>query len=134
MAASVTLDYTHTRLLVSDFTACFRFYRDTLGLTPHIGDEAGPYAEFKVGNIILALFSDELMGQALGKPYKPCQGECPQMVLCMRVDDVNAATNLMKTRGAKVLTEPTDHPAWNIRTAHIADPDGNIIELNHHLG
>jgi lactoylglutathione lyase len=31
---------THVRLLVDDYDACFRFYRDMLGLEPTFGDEA----------------------------------------------------------------------------------------------
>jgi predicted enzyme related to lactoylglutathione lyase len=29
---------THVRLLVDDFAACFRFYRDVAGLAPTFGD------------------------------------------------------------------------------------------------
>lgn len=133
MAASVKLGYTHTRLLVDDFPTCFRFYRDVVGLKPDIGDEGGPYAEFRMGNIVLAIFTDELMAEALGRKFKPCRGECPQAVLCMRVDSVDAAYQALKKRGASFITEPADRPEWSIRTAHLTDPDGNIIEINHLL-
>jgi catechol 2,3-dioxygenase-like lactoylglutathione lyase family enzyme len=133
MSASVKLGYTHTRLLVTDYAACFRFYRDLLGLKPHIGDEGGPYAEFRMGNIILALFTDDLMADALKRPYTPCKGECPQGIICMRVDNVDAACEALTQRGAGFITSPTDRPEWGIRTAHLSDPDGNIIELNHPL-
>jgi catechol 2,3-dioxygenase-like lactoylglutathione lyase family enzyme len=35
---------THIRLLVADYLACFRFYRDVMGLAVAWGDENGPYA------------------------------------------------------------------------------------------
>ena len=33
---------THVRLLVNDFDACFRFYRDVMGFQVQWGDEGGP--------------------------------------------------------------------------------------------
>lgn len=132
MSASFKLGYTHTRVLVSDFAACFRFYRDILGLKPEIGDEGGPYAEFRMGNIILALFTDEAMAAALKRKITRCT-DCPQVVICMRVDNVDAAVDIFKKRGANFITEPTNRPEWSIRTAHLTDPDGNIIELNQPL-
>ena len=132
MSASVSLGYTHTRLLVTDYPACFRFYRDIMGLKPYIGDEGGPYAEFRMGNITLAIFTESLMAEALNQTIVPCQS-CPQMVLCMRVDNVDAAQRAFAARGAKFLTEAKDRPEWGIRTIHLADPDGNLIELNEPL-
>jgi hypothetical protein len=42
---------THVRLLVDDFPACFRFYRDVLGLTPtvHLRDPDGNLVELNRG-------------------------------------------------------------------------------------
>ena len=40
---------THVRLLVDDAPACFRFYRDVIGLTPTWGTEAEGYADFDDG-------------------------------------------------------------------------------------
>jgi catechol-2,3-dioxygenase len=33
------MELTQVRLIVSDFPACFRFYRDVLGLKPQFDDE-----------------------------------------------------------------------------------------------
>ena len=50
------------RLLVEDFDACFRFYRDMIGLEPAWGEEGARYADFKAGNdTFLALFKRDLM-------------------------------------------------------------------------
>lgn len=129
MSASVSLGYTHTRLLVKDFAACFRFYRDVLGLKPHIGDEGGPYAEFRMGNIVLAIYTDELMAEVLSHKVDTSV-KSPQMIICMHVDNVDGAHQAFVNRGAQFLTEPVDRPEWGLRTAHLMDPDGNIIELN----
>jgi catechol 2,3-dioxygenase-like lactoylglutathione lyase family enzyme len=37
------------RLLVDDYGACFRFYRDVMGFPVTFGDEEGAYADFDAG-------------------------------------------------------------------------------------
>jgi hypothetical protein len=37
---------------------------------------------------------------------------------------------VLKARGAQFVADLTDRPDWGIRTAHLRDPDGNLIELN----
>lgn len=59
------LDY--VRLLVSDFDACFRFYRDVMGFEVTWGEEGSSYASFKTGNgTALSLFLRENMAKAIG--------------------------------------------------------------------
>ena len=55
------LKYTYTRLLVRDFPAAFRFYRDTLGFATTFGAEDENYADFETGGVALALFPRGLM-------------------------------------------------------------------------
>lgn len=52
------------------------------------------------------------------------------MFVC-RVEDVAAAHALCLRNGATPVTAPTDRPDWgaNLRTAHLRDPDGTLIEL-----
>ena len=42
--------FSQARLLVDDFAAAFRFYRDTLGFTAASGDESSVYASFDTGS------------------------------------------------------------------------------------
>jgi catechol 2,3-dioxygenase-like lactoylglutathione lyase family enzyme len=58
--------FTHVRLLVADFPACFRFYRDVLGLEVGWGDENDGYADFKTGQTTIALFGRQEMAEAIG--------------------------------------------------------------------
>src|SRR5204863_161005 len=44
------------------------------------------------------------------------------------VDDVDAEHGRLVAAGVRVLAPPTDRP-WGERTLHIADPDGNVVEL-----
>ena len=60
------------RLLVDRFDACFRFYRDVLGLEPVWGEEGGRYADFKAGDgTLIALFRRALMAEAVGTEDRP---------------------------------------------------------------
>lgn len=40
--------YTHTRLLVTKFAECFRFYRDVLGFKVTWGKEDERYADIEI--------------------------------------------------------------------------------------
>jgi catechol-2,3-dioxygenase len=46
------VELTQIRLLVSDFTAGFRFYRDVLGLSPEPADERDRTLVVPEGNLI----------------------------------------------------------------------------------
>jgi catechol 2,3-dioxygenase-like lactoylglutathione lyase family enzyme len=50
---------THVRLLVRDYPACFRFYRDVMGLRATYGEEDTGYADFDAGaGVAVALDPD----------------------------------------------------------------------------
>jgi lactoylglutathione lyase len=122
---------THIRLLVSDVPACLRFYRDLLRFDVLWDDGEGNYASFKTGDVVLALNRKQSMASALGTSELPIRVECQDNVaLILAVDDVEASYQDLKTRGAIFITTPSDHPEWGIRTAHLRDPDGNLIEIN----
>lgn len=124
---------THVRLLAGDFPASFRFYRDVLGLEPRMGEESGPYAEFQAGETILALFGRGAMAQAVSGVTASSGNPSDQVVLCLAVDDVDSTLAEVERKGASVVADPQDRPDWNVRTAHLRDPEGNLIELNRQL-
>ncbi len=119
------------RLLVDRFDACFRFYRDVVGLEPVWGEEGGRYADFKAGNgAFIALFRRELMADAVGTRTLPADAPAQdRAALVLQVENLDAAVPMLRDKGAVFVTEPKDYPAWTIRAAHIRDPDGNLIEL-----
>ncbi len=121
----------NVRLLVSDFTACFRFYRDVMGFELAGGSEEWEYVEFKIGpESLLAIFPYRELAQALGATALPLASENVEKTsLVFAVDDLETSVSTLKARGAKFVTEPTDRPAWGIRTAHLRDPEGTLIEL-----
>jgi len=119
------------RLLVDRFDACFRFYRDVLGLEPVWGEEGGRYADFKAGDgTLIALFRRALMAEAVGTENLPADAPAQdRAALVLQVEDLDAAVPALRDNGAVFITEPKDYPAWTIRAAHLRDPDGNLIEL-----
>ena len=44
------------------------------------------------------------------------------------MDDVDAEHERLRSAGVRVLAPPSDRP-WGERTLHVADPDGNVVEL-----
>jgi catechol 2,3-dioxygenase-like lactoylglutathione lyase family enzyme len=110
------------RLLVDDFGAAFRFYRDELGLEPGFGSEdAPPYASFVAGDGAVAIF--ERSGQAETVELR-APGDSTLLVL--EVDDVDADAARL---GDRVVREPVDRSDWGGRVAYVRDPSGNLIEL-----
>lgn len=119
------------RLLGADFPACFRFYRDVLGFQPTFGSETDGYADFDTGEVTLALFDRAEMSEALGARALPQpDGVQDRACLVFSVDNVDSACERMKASGVRIVAPPTDHADWGIRTAHLRDPDGNLIEIN----
>ncbi len=119
------------RLLVGDFDACFRFYRDVIGLEPVWGEEGGRYADFKADDgALLALFKRELMAAAVGTQDLPSSiPSQDRAAVVLQVNDLDKTVSRLRAKGAVFITAPADYPAWTIRAAHLRDPDGNLIEL-----
>lgn len=117
------------RLLVRDFSAALHFWRDLLELPLQFQDETMGYAYFDTGKIGLELLLHNEFASSLGEatPVKEPQGR--QVVVNVRVDDVDAAYSQLIAQGAVAVATPQDRPAWQARTAHIADPDGHVVEL-----
>jgi predicted enzyme related to lactoylglutathione lyase len=128
------LKYTHTRLLVSRFRECFRFYRDVLDFKDTFGTEDGTYADFDLGGVALALFDQAEMSATLGTQHKAAHAESQDSIcLVFEVESVDDAYQKLSAEGVHFAVGPTDHPDWGIRTAHFRDPEGNLIEINESL-
>lgn len=132
------MDALHPRLLVARFAECFRFYDAVLpkliGANLVQGNESGPYAHWDVdGEGVLMLFSRAAMATTLGTAHLPATAQPAQdatMLVC-RVTDVDAGLALCLAHGATEAAAAADRPEWgpSMRTAHLRDPDGNLVEL-----
>src|SRR5215813_3003334 len=114
------------RLLVSDFPAALRFWRDAMKLSVAFSDETMGYAYFTTDGSALELFSRDGFAAALGDATLTTQPVGRQTALVFKVDDVDATYAELLEHGATATAEPKDRPAWRARTAHVSDPDGHL--------
>lgn len=122
----MTTSLSHIRYLVSDFAPVVHFYRDVLGLRVAV-DVPNVYLEFDTPGGRLAFHRVDLMAAALGTPVATRSGD--DSVLCLRVENVDAAAARVRLAGNTLLTAPHDQPAWHQRVAHLKDPAGHLVEL-----
>ncbi|MFJ2867453.1 VOC family protein [Kitasatospora sp. NPDC087314] len=133
------MDALYPRLLVTRFAACFDFYRAVLppltGATLVKGTPDGPYANWDVDEqAVLVLYDRASMAATLGTTDLPDRPGAPvrdAAMLVFRVSAVDDALTLCLHHGGTLVVGPTDRPEWgpNLRTAHLRDPDGHLIEL-----
>ena len=125
------MNFHSIRLLVNDFAACFRFYRDTLGLEVVWGEESGPYADFKAASdSYISLFNRHLMSEVLGTGSMS-EGAAAQdsLAIIIQVEDLQKTVSKLKQQGVTFVSDVKEYPAWTISAAHLRDPEGNLIEL-----
>ncbi len=117
------------RLLVSDFPASLKFWRDIMMLPMTFGDETMGYAYFDTGNAGLELLSRTGFAAPLGEATLTSTPTDHQAVVVFRVEDVDTSYADLVKRGAKSVAAPMDRPVWQARTAHFSDPDGYLVEI-----
>ena len=118
------------RLLVDDFGACFRFYKEDLELECTWGSPTDMYASFNIGlQSGLALFKSDLMADAVGTSHLPAPAGKDKAVIVIRADDLDNTYKQLVEKGIRFINTPTDMPQWGIRTVHLRDPAGNLLEL-----
>ncbi len=129
------MDALYPRLLVDDFAGCWRFYdalaTGVLGGRRVKGHADAYYAQWDLGGeALLVLYRRERMRAALPVGEQGA-GRRDAVMLVLRVDDVDAAFAGAVEAGGRVVAPPRDRPEWaaGLRTAHVRDPDGNLVEF-----
>lgn len=113
-------------LFVSDLERSIDFYRDVIGLPLRRRAEA--YAEFETAGAKFALFPRSALPELIGREAPEGRVPWPQGEVAFICDDVDAEHARLAAAGIEILAPPTDRP-WGERTLHVADPDGNVVEL-----
>lgn len=116
-------------LFVQDLAGCTAFYRDTFKL-PYQGNDADSATFLLQKGMYLILLSPEGAANLLGTQANLLKSEGGSRgLLAAGVADVDVAYEELKAKGVTFVRPPTDQP-WGLRTAHFADPEGNLWEIN----
>jgi lactoylglutathione lyase len=86
------------------------------------------YAEFETEGAKFALYARSHLPDLIGRTAPAGEAPWPQGEVAFMVDDVDFEHERLRDAGVRVLAPPTDRP-WGERTLHVADPDGNVVEL-----
>jgi lactoylglutathione lyase len=113
-------------LFVSDLERSVAFYRDVLGFPFRFANES--YAEFATGGAKFSLYARSHLPELIGVAAPAGPAPWPQGEVAFLCDDVDGEHERLRNAGVRVLAPPTDRP-WGERTLHVADPDGNVVEL-----
>jgi predicted enzyme related to lactoylglutathione lyase len=108
-------------IMTADLNRLLAFYTGLLGAvqTSRVPDD-GPafYVGLRAGNSELGLVAD-----AAG-----AAGAAGRILLSIAVDDVDSLLERVTALGGSVNDQPSNMP-WGQRVAHVADPDGNVVNL-----
>ena len=120
-----------TVVFVRDLARCLTFYRDTLGLQVTNSDSVS--VAFQMENQYLLLLEISAAADLIrSEANAPSIEGGPRVLLAAGVEDVDAAYESLVAKGVTFLRPPTNQP-WGLRTAHFADPEGNLWEINQSL-
>lgn len=117
-------------LFVQDLPAMVRFYHDVIGIDIEWNGQ-GPYAEFKHEGVRFAMYERRELPKLLGQTPSYTTGINGTFELAINVgspDNVDTIFNRMTEGGAAPVYAPRNEP-WKMRSAMIADPEGNLIEI-----
>jgi len=117
-------------VFVADLPKMVAFYRDALGLAID-WDGQGPYAEFKHEGIRLSMYERKELPKLLGQiPDFPrrLNGSFELAINVGQPENVDVRYREIIASGGVAIYAPRDEP-WKMRSAMLADPEGNIIEI-----
>jgi lactoylglutathione lyase len=113
-------------LIVRDFGASVRFYRDGIGLD---GDGQLPYAEFVSTQGKLVLLDQSFWATVGGPPIAEASAPGNALVLAIKVVDLEEAVVRLHRHEIAIESPPADRPQMGLRNLLVRDPDGNLVEI-----
>ena len=113
-------------LFVEDLEAATQFYREVFGLPLKFEDDDS--AVFDFGNTIINLLRTTAARELIEPAVVASREGGSRLQLTIQVDDVDATSAKLATRGVELLNGPMNRP-WGVRTASFSDPGGHIWEI-----
>lgn len=117
-------------LFVGDLQTMVTFYRDVLGIAC-VWNGEGPAAEFDHEGIRFMMFERAMLPELIGQEPTYPSGLNGSFELAINVgakEQVDSTYQRLLDAGAQSIYPPRDEP-WKMRSAMIADPEGNLIEI-----
>jgi catechol 2,3-dioxygenase-like lactoylglutathione lyase family enzyme len=118
-------------IFVEDMPQMVAFYRDILGFPVKAASPDNAYTEFECEGVRLSMFRRALLPQVLGQTPDYPKGLNGTFEIAFNVgakENVDTTFDKFVKAGAAVVYAPRDEP-WKMRSAMIADPEGNLIEI-----
>jgi catechol 2,3-dioxygenase-like lactoylglutathione lyase family enzyme len=115
-------------LFAEDLEQAKEFYQKVFGLP--IDFEDSNSAVFKFGGILINLLRITEANELIEPATVAKRESGNRFVFTISVDDVDAMSVELVSRGVELLNGPMDRP-WGIRTASFMDPAGYIWEIAH---
>jgi predicted enzyme related to lactoylglutathione lyase len=115
---------------VSDLPRALEFYEHTFGWPRNGAIDYTNYVELlPPDGGALGLFERDGYEQLVGaRPTDVPDDAVPPAYLYVRVEDVEATADRIRTAGGRALTDLAPR-AWGERAAWFADPDGNLVAI-----
>ena len=100
-------------------------------MTPAKGHGEPPYGEFVwKGRALVGIFDRKLMAGAVGlAPGGYPARNVGRSAVVFGVRDVDRLAIQLRRRRVRLLEGPANHPEWGLRTIHLQDPDGYLVEI-----
>jgi catechol 2,3-dioxygenase-like lactoylglutathione lyase family enzyme len=117
-------------IFVKDIKRMVDFYKNVLGMSIDWNGEGG-YAEFNHKGIRFSMFRRDELPQILGTTPeypKKLNGTFELAINLGKPENVDIKFHEIIKNGGQEIYKPRNEP-WKMRSAMIADPEGNIIEI-----
>jgi catechol 2,3-dioxygenase-like lactoylglutathione lyase family enzyme len=114
----------NTCLITTDVNRLVNFYEEVLEMTAQRSGD--PYAEFRTGVGVLAIFSADAQ-----QKYIPGSADAAgnrSAILEFRVTDVDREYARLQPFVTTWVKKPTTQP-WGTRSVYFRDPDGNLVNF-----
>lgn len=121
----------HAAIKCADFPAMQRFYGDIIGYTPiDAGQDYAVYAQPSEQPLVILEPGGEASSfDPANSPWEHDAVRAFPVFISMMTPDIHTAAAYLREQGVTVLRDIRSHDDWQGTDLHIADPDGNGIQV-----
>ncbi|OPG95757.1 glyoxalase [Chryseobacterium mucoviscidosis] len=117
-------------LFMEDLPKVRAFYQDVFGMSAVYEDNVS--AVYNFGNMSINLLNISEAHGLIHPGTVASRESGSRFQFTIRVEDVDAVCNELKSHGVALLNGPVDRP-WGVRTAAFTDPAGHVWEIAQQL-